>query len=240
MENVIIKKADISEADLLESMLSDVVENNRRKFLKRGGVVAAAMAMAGTWMGQPSTVSAADDGRTDVQFLQESYTLEQQTVNTYTTVASQKGAGGEDLISGVLLDVTTRFKVVHKEHADRFKDIIVQLGGTVPADTILTTLSVEVLKPKANSQLTSAAGIVRYALGVEVYLMKLYVDYFRYCEDQRARRVFLDIAPNQGAHVAILRAALKRVLSAPTDYDNIDEGKAIVPHIFVSQDAPVF
>lgn len=240
MDKVIYTKENINEADLLEEILVDAVEGNRRKFLKRGSVAAAAMAMAGVWLGQKRTILAADDGRTDIQLLQESFTFEQQAANSYAALGSQKGAGGEDLITGVLLSVAVQFQADHRAHAERFKTVLLEVGGTVPADTIGTTLSVEVLKPKANTQLNSAAGIVRYALAVEVFAMKLWVDYFRYCEDQRARRVFMDLAPNEGAHAAILRAALKFVLKVPTDYDNVDPGKAIVPHIFVAQDAPVF
>ncbi|MDZ4746009.1 MAG: ferritin-like domain-containing protein [bacterium] len=238
MEKLIFTKEHITEADLLEEVLADAVEGNRRKFLKRGAVAASAMAMAGMWLGQKRTILAADDGRTDVQLLAESFTLEQQAVNTYAAAASLKSPDGLDYISGPVLSVALRFKADHTAHALRFKEVLEQLGGTVPADTTTTTLTA--FPPGANSKLDSTRGILRYALAVEVFAMKLWVDYFRYSEDARARRVFMDLAPNEGAHAAILRAALKLVLSEPTDYDNADVGKAIVPHIFVSQDGPVF
>lgn len=238
MEKIIFTQEHIKEADLLEEMIADSIEGNRRKFLKRGSVAAAAMAMAGMWLGQKRTLLAADDGRTDVQLLQESFTFEQQAVNTYVAAAGLLSPGGAPYLTGPILSVAKRFGLDHAAHAARFSEVITQLGGTVPADVSSTTLTKHA--PGPNSMLNSTQGVLRYALAIEVLAMKLWVDYFRYCEDQRARRVFMDIAPNEGAHAAILRAALKLVLSQPTDYDNVDPGKAVVPHIFVSQDNPKF
>lgn len=238
MEKLIFTNEHIREADILEEMIADSIEGNRRKFLKRGSVAVAAMAMAGMWLGQNRTMLAADDGRTDLKLLQESFTLEQQAVNTYAAAAGLQSADGTKYLTGAVLSVAQRFRLDHAAHASRFREVITQLGGTVPADVTSTTLTA--FPPKTDSKLDSTRGILRYALAIEVFAMKLWVDYFRYCEDERARRVLMDIAPNEGAHAAILRAALKLVLAEPTDYDSTDAGKAVVPHIFVSLDAPKF
>jgi len=238
MEKIIFTKEHIKEADILEEMLADSVAADRRKFLKKGTVAAVAMSMAGLWLNDKRTILAADDGRTDLQLLQESFTIEQQTVNTYAAAAGLRSPDGTSYLTGAVLSVAQRFSLDHAAHAERFREVITQLGGTVPTDVTSTTLTA--FPPGANSKLDSSRGILRYALAIEVFKMKLWVDYFRYSEDARARRVFMDLAPNEGAHAAILRAALKLVLLQPTDYDNADAGKAVVPHIFVSQDGPVF
>lgn len=239
MEKMIITKENINEANLLEEILSDAVHGNRRSFLKRGSVAAAAVAMSGMTLMRPQSARAADDPRTDVQLLQESYITEQRAVNTYNTVQSQIDPVGHPLISGEVLSVAKQFSLDHKAHSLRFAEVITQLGGEIPADVSDTTLTVDGLKP-VTVQLNTTAGILRYALAVEVYAMKLWINYSAYSDDRKAKRVFLDLAPNEAAHAAILRAALKLLLTAPTDHDNADPGKAIVPFSRASLDAPVF
>jgi hypothetical protein len=75
---------------------------------------------------------------------------------------------------------------------------------------------------------------------VEIYAAKLWFQYFKDAQDLRTKRIFADIAPNEAAHAAILRAALKFIVSVPTDHDSMDPGKAVVPFTQLSFDSPVF
>lgn len=235
-----ITKEHIAEANLLEEMLAETVASNRRRFLKRGGLAAAAVATAGMWMTTPPKARAADDGRTDVQLLSDAILFEGRAVNTYGVVASQKGPSGEELVKGVVLSAVRRFALDHQAHVVRMKEVLTQLGGTVVPDPTDTTLEYANLKPGPNSLLASETGIMRYALGVEVHAMKEWSAYATYSENASAKRLFLDIAPNEAVHASIIRAALKLVIATSTDYDNADPGKAIVPFSFASSDAPKF
>lgn len=229
----------VREADVLEELLSDTITGDRRRFLKKGSLAVGAMALATSWFASTKQASA-QTMKTDLQMLQESYTLEQLAVNTYSVAATLKPSEmGEPYISGPILSVAAAFIGDHTAHATRFAEVIAQLGGTVPTASTGTTL--EAFPPGPNSQLTSTAGILRYALAVEVYAAKLWYDYFKQGQDLRVKRVFADLAPNEAAHAAILRAALKFVLPGGVpDYDNADAGKAVVPFTQLSFDAPKF
>lgn len=176
--------------------------------------------------------------KTDLEMLQESYTLELKAVNTYKAAAGMKNSSGEPFVSGAVLSVAADFIADHTEHAALFKAQIIARGGTVPPDTTDTTLTA--FPPGANSQLTSLQGILRYALAVEVYAAKLWFQYFKDATDLSVKRLFADLAPNEASHAAILRATLKLVVGVETDYDFANPGKAIVPFTQLSMDGPQF
>jgi rubrerythrin len=176
--------------------------------------------------------------KTDLEMLQESYTLEQMAVNTYAAAAGLTDGTGKPFIDGAVLSVAQTFIADHTEHARLFKAQIEALGGAVPATTTETTLTD--FPPGPNSQLSSLQGILRYALAVEVYAAKLWFQYFKDAQALPVKRLFADLGPNEAAHAALLRATLKFILSVPTDHDNANAGRAVVPFTQLSMDSPVF
>lgn len=238
METTTLETAIQREASVLEELLDGQLVGDRRVFMKKGSLAAAAMAMAATWFASVTRTKAQTTAKSDLEMLTESYTLEQQAVNTYNAAAALRDSSGAPLVDGAVLSVAVAFIGDHTTHAVRFRDVIVQLGGTVPANTTATTL--DAFPPGPNSQLTSLPGILRYALAVEIFAAKLWYQYAKDAQDLRVRRVFADLAPNEAAHAAILRAALKFVVGTATDHDSSNPGKAVVPFTQLSFDSPVF
>lgn len=226
------------EADALEDILSEVVPTSRRSMLKKGALAASALALATAWLGSAQKARAQGAGKTDREMLMESAILERQAINTYTAAAGLKDSSGQNFVSGDVLSVAVAFIGDHTYHRDRFDELAVELGGQASVATEETTLMA--FPPGPNSQLTSLPGVLRYALAVEIYAAKLWFQYFKDAQDLRTKRLFADIAPNEAAHAAILRAALKFIASVPTDHDSTDPGKAVVPFTQLSFDSPVF
>lgn len=226
----------VRETEILNELMEGRLMPERRSILKKGAVAMAALAMF-TSIFKPSSVRA-QMAKTDVQMLQESYILELKAINTYRAAAGLKDGSGTPYVDGAVLSVASSFIADHTVHAQRFKDVLVQLGARVPSDTTDTTLGD--FPPGPNSMLTSLPGILRYALAVEIYAAKLWYQYFKDAADLRVKRVFADIAPNEAAHAALLRATLKFVIGTGTDHDNADPGKAVVPYTQLSYDSWVF
>lgn len=224
------------EDEILQELVAGRIMQERRSILKKGAIATAALAMM-TSILKPTSLRA-QMAKTDVQMLQDSYVLELKAVNTYKAAAGLKDGSGAPYVDGAVLSVASTFIADHTVHAQRFRDVLVQLGASIPSDTTDTTLGD--FPPGPNSMLTSLPGILRYALAVEVYAAKLWYQYFKDATDLRVKRVFADIAPNEAAHAALLRATLKFVLGTGTDHDNADPGKAVVPYTQLSYDAWVF
>lgn len=225
----------VGEKEILEELMSGRIMQERRSILKKGAMAATALAMVSAF--RPMSVRA-QMTKTDVQMLQDSYVLELKAINTYKAAAGLKDGNGMPYVDGAVLSVAAAFIADHAVHAQRFKEVLMQLGASVPSDTTETTLGD--YPPGPNSMLTSLQGILRYALAVEVFAAKLWYQYFKDAVDLRVRRVFADIAPNEAAHAALLRATLKFVVGTGTDHDSADPGKAVVPYTQLSYDSWVF
>jgi rubrerythrin len=230
-------------ANQLEATLNETVMTERRTFIKKGSLaaLAASLPLAGfitsAFAARPGSAIASSSS--DIDTLSTAMLIEQKAVNTYSAAAGLKDGSGNALISGAYLQVALQFAADHSAHAGSFRTTITALGGTPPADTTDTLLTA--FPPGPFSNLTSADGIFKYALGLEVTAAKLWFANFQSASDSRTKQVFADIAPVEATHAAIFRAALKLLVMTSTDHDaGTDPGKSIVPYSRLSLDSAVF
>ncbi|HCN04715.1 MAG TPA: hypothetical protein DIS79_03775 [Bacteroidetes bacterium] len=244
------------QADMLEEVLHDVVDPRRRGFLKKGALAAAAVAalpIVGSTMVSCSSDSPAaptdESNSRDIKLLTDAYLIEKLAVNTYVAAA------GLGILSGAFLDVAQSFAADHIGHAGTFRDVITgELRAAPPIDpkndeNFITGMMVNgetrFRIPPAFGNLTSAAGIVKYALALELTAAKAYFDNAASLDagmrltNRKAIDAVSDIGPVEAEHAAVFRAALKLLLASDTDADaGSDVGRSVSPTSFISAEMP--
>ena len=243
------------QAEMLEEVLHEVMSPHRRKFLKKGALVAAATAalpmIGSTLVGcSDSTSPPGDDTKArDIRILGDAYLIEKLAINTYNAAA----ATGQ--LSGAYLQVAQSFILDHQGHGAQFKSVITtDLGGTAPADpaagiSFLTGIVVAgVTKFKidpAFGNLTTPAGIIKYALALELIAAQSYFtnatssDNSMRLTNVKALEAMSDVAPVEAQHAAVFRAALKLLIGSDTDKDaGADVGASVSPTSAISLEIP--
>ncbi len=242
------------QAEMLESVLHEIMDPSRRRFLRKGALAAAAIAslpVVGSALASCTSdpVTPTDDPSQDVALLTTAYQIEKLAVNTYTAAA------GLGILSGAFLEVATSFATDHIGHAGTFREVITsELGAAPPADpkpdeNFITGMMVNgntILQvPPSYGNLTSTEGIVRYALGLELIAAKAYFDNATSATasnrltNRRALEAVADIGPVEAEHAAVFRAALKILLNTSTDADaGADIGRSVSPTAIISAEVP--
>lgn len=248
-----LSKNALEQAEMLEEVIHEVLDPRRRNFLKRGALAAAAAAslpivgatMTGCSDDSPTEPATDATKARDIQLLTNAYLIEKLAVNTYTAAA------GLNILSGAFLQVAVSFAGDHVGHAGTFRDVIVnELGGAAPTDptaseNFITGMTIngrtEFKIPPSFGNLSSADGIVKYALGLELTAAKAYFDNATSADaairltNKRALEAVADIGPVEAEHAAVFRAALKILLSVPTDADaGADIGRSVSPTSYIS------
>jgi hypothetical protein len=245
------------QADMLEEVLHDVMDPRRRSFLRKGTLAAAAVAalpIVGSSLAscsdaeQPAQPTDATRAQ-DIKLLTDAYIVEKLAVNTYLAAAST------GVLTGAFLQVAQSFATDHIGHAGTFRDVIVnELGASAPADprsdeNFITGMLVDgqrILQVAPSfGNLTTPAGIVKYALALELIAAKAYFDNATSATasmrltNKRALEAVSDIGPVEAEHAAVFRAALKLLLNSDTDADVAgNPGKSISPTAAISLEIP--
>ncbi len=251
-----LSKNALEQAEMLEEVLHDVIDPARRSFLRKGALAAAAVAalpiVGGTLTGcsSDSPTDPSDATRKqDIQLLTNAYLIEKLAVNTYVAAA------GLGVLSGAFLQVAQSFASDHIGHAGTFRDVIVnELKGGTPSDpasseNFITGMKIDgktqFMIPPSFGNLATPAGIVKYALGLELTAAKAYFDNATSADvsarltNKRALEAVSDIGPVEAEHAAVFRAALKLLLSSETDRDaGGDVGKSVSPTSYISAEMP--
>jgi hypothetical protein len=236
----------IEQATLLEEALHDTFSNSRRDFLKKGSLVvlaAASLPVIGSSLSScasDDTMTPDDSNKQDVEILTTAYVVERLAINTYNVAAST------GLLTGAFLEVAASFINDHTGHAATFRSVITtDLKASEPAavpdsENFTNTTRAGLLVTPSFGNLTSAAGIVKYALALELIAAKLYFDNATNADSSKRLKsaAALNIAPIEAEHAAVFRAALKLVLATDTDADNTNVGLAISPRSFISSEMP--
>lgn len=252
-----LSKTAVEQAEMLEDVIHSSLPASRRNFLKKGALLAAVGAGApiigSVFSGcsdDEGGSNPTDDGnanQSDIDILGRAYLTERLAVNTYVA------ANATGLLVGPFQEVALSFVADHEGHAASFRDVIVTtLGGEAPADpadneNFITGINggTEFQLTPVFGNLTSADGIIKYALALELTAAKQYfedatsVDASRRLTNAEALAVASDIAPVEAEHAAIFRAALKLLLASETDADaGADIGRSINPVGFISTEVP--
>lgn len=251
-----LSKNALEQADMLEEVLHEVIDPARRSFLRKGALAAAAVAalpIVGGTIAGCSSDSPTDPSETtrkqDIQLLTNAYLIEKLAINTYVAAA------GLGVLSGAFLQVAQSFAADHMGHAGTFRDVIVnELKGASPSDptaseNFITGMKIDgktqFMIPPSFGNLTSPAGIVKYALGLELTAAKAYFDNATSADvsarltNKRALEAVSDIGPVEAEHAAVFRAALKLLLASDTDRDaGSDVGRSVSPTSYISAEMP--
>jgi hypothetical protein len=244
------------QADMLEEVIHEILEPSRRSFLRKGMLAAAAIAALPT-IGALTTSCSDDSGtnptvdpnQQDITILTNSYLIEKLAVNTYNVAA------GTGLLSGAFLEVAGSFINDHTGHAGTFRDVIVgELKGAAPTDPMVSENFVtgmmrngkrEFMIQPVFGNLTSAEGIVKYALALELTAAKEYFESATSATanirltNKKALEAVQDIGPVEAEHAAVFRAALKLLLNTATDADaGANIGRSVSPHSTLSAEMP--
>ncbi|MDZ4746008.1 MAG: ferritin-like domain-containing protein [bacterium] len=245
----------IEQAEMLEEVLHEVMSPHRRKFLKKGALVAAAAAalpMIGSGLAgcsDASTTPTDDTKARDIRILSDAFLIEKLAINTYTAAAAT------GLLTGAYSQVATSFINDHAGHGAQFKSVITaDLGGTAPADpavgvNFLTGIAVDgTTKFKIDpvfGNFTTPAGILKYAIALELTAAQSYFTNITSSDNAmrlthlKAIDAMSDIAPVEAQHAAVFRAALKLLIGSDTDKDaGADIGASISPTSAISQEMP--
>ncbi len=243
------------QTEMLEEVLHEVMSPHRRKFLKKGALVAAATAAlpilgSGLVGCSDSTSPPADDTKArDIRILTDAFLIEKLTINTYTAAIAT------GFLDGIYRSLIESFKNDHIGHAAQVKTIITaDLAGTAPTDpaasvTFLTGVVVDgttkfKIEPSFGS-MTTVGGILKYAIALELTAAQAYftnatsADNAKRLTHAAAIQAMADIAPVEAQHAAAFRAALKLVLGSDTDKDaGLDRGASISPTSAISLEMP--
>jgi len=243
------------QAEMLEEVLHEVMSPHRRKFLKKGALVAAATAalpMIGAGLvgcAEESTTPTDDSKARDIKILSDAFLIEKLAINTYNAAAAT------GLLTGAYLQVAQSFILDHQGHGAQFKSVITgDLAGTAPADpaagvSFLTGVVVDgTTKFKidpAFGSLTTPGGILKYALALELIAAQSYftgvtsTDNNMRLTNVKAIEAMSDVAPVEAQHAAVFRAALKLLIGSDTDKDaGADVGASVSPTSAISQEIP--
>lgn len=244
------------QADMLEEVLHEILEPSRRNFLRKGMLAAAAVAALPTIGGLATSCSSdstvapgTDPNAQDITILTNSYLIEKLAINTYNVAA------GTGLLTGAFLEVASSFIGDHTGHAATFRDVIMsELKGSAPADPLASENFVTGMMRNGKTEfkitpsfgnLSSAEGIVKYALALELTAAKEYFESATSANasirltNKRALEAVADIGPVEAEHAAVFRAALKLLLSTDTDRDaGADVGRSISPFATLSAEMP--
>lgn len=243
------------QAEMLEEVLHEVMSPHRRKFLKKGALVAAATAalpMIGAGLvgcSEDSTTPTDTSKPRDIKILTDAYLIEKLAINTYAAAAAT------GVLKDQYLQVAQSFILDHEGHGALFKGVITtELGGTAPVDpaasvNFLTGIVVDgVTKFKIDpsfGNLSTPGGILKYALALELTAAQSYFigvtssDSNMRLTNVKAIEAMSDVAPVEAQHAAVFRAALKFLIGSDTDKDvPLDEGASVSPTSAISQEIP--
>ncbi len=245
-----LSKNAIEQATMLEEALHDTFSKSRRDFIKKGSLVVLAaaslptMSSIVTGCSSDSTTATDDTNKQDAAILTTNFVVEQLAINTYGVAAAS------GLLTGAYLQVAASFINDHTGHAASFKNVIVStLGQPAPTDVPSSENFTNTTRAGLNIQpsfgnLTSAEGIIRYAIALELTASKLYFDNVTNADGTKrlknatALATAADIAPVEMEHAAVYRAALKFLLNLATDKDSTNVGLAVSPYSFLSSEMP--
>ena len=172
------------------------VSRKRALLVVGAGAIGASAALAGCESERPAT---ADEGRSDVELLDDALELEYSAAAIY---------GAEpDFLGEQLRDVVAAFAEQAAERVARLTALVEELGATplerAPEEEYLDEVGLGAVEDEA--------GFVRVAIDLENAAVAGYTDSVAEFSDPELRRVFYELTGNSAAHISVLLGAAGEV-----------------------------
>jgi rubrerythrin len=164
--------------------------------LGTGAVGASAAAFAGCESERPAT---GEEGRSDVELLNDALELEYSGVAVY---------GAEpDPLGSDLREIAQQFAEQAAERVERLTALVAELGGT----PLEPRADEEYLEEVGLTQVEDEDGFIRVAIELENAAVAGYTDAVAELSDPELRRVFYELTGNSAAHISVLLGAAGEV-----------------------------